>query len=93
MTDLESMLSLSISEADAQELLRRIRHQRALREVDLREPDPELEEEIRGRIAATQRAESGFVFECICGRGITTQDKTGTCRGCGRDFDLSAWGS
>lgn len=87
------MLSLTIDEQDAIELLRRVRLQRASREVSLREPDPEVTPFIHGRIAATERMESGFFFTCLCDRGIISQARTGECPGCGREFDLSAWGS
>lgn len=87
----DQMLSLQIPEQDAIDLLRRVRHQRSLREVDLREPDPVPDTATLGRIAATGRKSEGYVFDCRCGRGITTRMETGTCSACGRQFDVSAF--
>lgn len=86
-----AMESLDITEQDALELLRRVRDQRASRELSLRTPDPEITADIMGRVRATSQQE-GFHFTCICNRGIVSKARTGNCPACGVAFDFELWG-
>lgn len=35
---------------------------------------------------------STFHFVCICGGRIATTEREGVCKGCGREYDITAWG-
>ena len=85
------MESLDITEQDALELLRRVRDQRASRELSLRTPDPEPSAEIMGRVRATSQQE-GFHWECVCGRGVVSKTRTGNCPSCAAPYDFTLFG-
>ena len=83
------MTTLEIDDEDVAVLLR-VRRQRELRELSLREIDPPIPPSVMGRVQATSQREA-FHFSCVCDRQVVTRNRIGFCQ-CGREFDLSAWG-
>ena len=73
------------------EVMLRVHRQRQLRELDLREPNPEPGPEIAGRIRATGQ-QGGFYWTCVCNKPLSSPAATGTCPECGAEFDFTGFG-
>ena len=73
------------------EVMLRVHRQRQLRELDLRESNPEPGPEIAGRIRATGQ-QGGFYWTCVCNKALSSQAATGNCPECGAEFNFTGFG-